>query len=88
MALTSASDLDDALNQLNDNLNYEQGGLATAINYREALRWLKHNRPELKGDATAQLQFESIEEDLKQVAEFIRARDTTNRARFTTGKPQ
>lgn len=86
MALTRASTLTDALNQLNDSLGYEESGLPMARDYREAVRWLIANRALKAGDASSMLQFGALEADLARVQAWIDARDTTRRQRFVVAR--
>lgn len=86
MALTSASTLDAALDQLNNSLAYEEGGLVMARDYRDSLRWLLGNRALAQADASASYSFERLENELKRVNEYIQLRDVTRRQRFATGR--
>lgn len=86
MALTSATTLDGALDQLNNSLAYEEGGLVMARDYRDSLRWLLGNRALMSADASASYSFERLEGELKRVLEFILVRDTARRQRFAVGR--
>lgn len=86
MALTAASTLDAALDQLNNSLAYEEGGLVMARDYRDSLRWLLSNRALAQADASTSYSFERLESELKRVNEFIIVRDIARRQRFATGR--
>ena len=72
--------------QLNNSLAYEESALSVARDYRDALRWLRANRPASSQGASFSMSHEDIEKDLAKVEAFIAAKDLTNQARFTTGR--
>lgn len=88
VAITSASTMAQVFAQLNNSLAYEEGGLSMARDYRDALRWLKFNRPKSSSGASFSMSHEDIDKALAQVDAFISAKDLTNQARFTTGRPR
>lgn len=86
VALTAASTLDNALDQLNAALGYEESGLAMARDYRESVRWLVANRPSSQADASSSYGFGDLREMLRQVETWIAARDLTRRQPFAIGR--
>ena len=84
MALTSSSNLTDALAQYNDNLawtgNTIKAGLAL-----EAVRWLLVNRPADASDGGTRLNYASLEQEKEKLEAFMGAVGNSNRTSFTRG---
>ena len=86
MALSSSSTLADALAQYNDNLSWE-GDTTKALNCLAAVRWLLVNRPARIGDEVKHLNFESLENEKRQLESYLAIHNTSiNQCSFTEGR--
>ncbi len=86
MALTSASTIDDALAQYNNNLSWE-GDVTKAANALEAIRFILVNRPNVIATNNRSINFESLAAEKIKLEDFTaRAGSAVNRASFTRGR--
>ena len=86
MALTKDSTLQEALDQWNDNLAWEED-VTTAKAARDAARWMLANRPAQSSGPSVTLSYADLEKDLVRLEALVRAMSTTNRRRWTRGVP-
>ena len=86
MALDSDSTITDALAQWNDNLAWDDDATKAAAAL-EAARWLLANRPAQSSGPSVTLSYADLEKEIVRLAAYVRATSTTNRRRFTRGKP-
>lgn len=85
MSLTSASTLDDALGQYNDNLSWD-GDITKAAAALEAVRWLLINRPRLIATNDRNINFESLYSERDKLEAFVNNfSSNVNRSSFTRG---
>jgi len=86
MSLTSSSTRQDALDQYNDNLNW-QGNAAKAALAIEAVRWLLVNRAQSINHGDRSLNYESLIDEKQRLEEYIKKHGSgVNRAAFTQGR--
>ena len=86
MSLTSASTLDDALAQYNDNLSWD-GDISKATAALAAVRWLLVNRPKVIATNDRSINFELLVAEQARLEKFVSNFSTAvNRASFTSGR--
>ena len=86
MALTSASTIEDALAQYNDNLSWE-GDSAKATLALEAVRFILANRPNVVTTSVQTINFESLAAEKIKLQDFTaRAGSSVNRASFVRAR--
>lgn len=86
MALTSASTIEDALDQYNNNLSWE-GNVTKATEALEAVRYILANRPKMIASGERNVNFDSlISEKEKLEAVVSKFSSAVNRSRFTRGR--
>lgn len=86
MALSSASTLDDALAQYNDNLSW-QGDATKAAAALEAVRFLLVNRPTRIASNNRNVDFESLAEEKRKLEKYLaHASPAVSRSSFTRGR--
>ena len=88
MSLTSASTLDDALAQYNDNLSWD-GDITKASAALAAIRWLLINRPKIIATNDRSVNFELLMSEQGKLEKFVSSFSTSvNRASFVAGRMQ
>lgn len=86
MSLTSASTIEDALNQYNDNLSWE-GSITKAGNALEAVRYILANRPKVIATSERNINFDSMQSEKEKLETFVgRSSSAVSRAPFTRGR--
>lgn len=86
MALTSASTVEDAENQLKDNLSWE-GNPAKAVLFLEAARFLLVMRPEDNSHDGTRFKYSELEEQADKAQEYVaNVGPNARRNRFTRGR--
>ena len=86
MSLTSASTIEDAINQYNDNLSWE-GDVTKATNALEAVRYILANRPKIIASAERNISFDSMAAEKVKLEVFVgRSGSNVNRSKFTRGR--
>ena len=83
MALTSSSTLSDALDQYNDNLNW-QGDATKAADALEAVRWLLVNRPSANSLRGRSINYESLTQEKVKLEGYIEKFGSASAARRST----
>lgn len=86
MALTSASTLDDALAQYNDNLSWD-GDITKATAALAAIRWILVNRPKIIATNDRNISFELLAAEQVKLEKFVgNFSSSVNRASFVAGR--
>lgn len=86
MALTSASTLQNALDQYNDNLSWE-GDSTKAAAALEAVRFILVNRPRIIAAGSQNINFDSLAAEKERLEQYITATQAqTSRSSFTRGR--
>ena len=85
MSLTSNSTLQDALDQYNDNLDWDSDP-TKARNALAAVRWLLVNRTVSSTTAGRTLNYADLAEERRRLERFLQATDTSARCSFTRGR--
>ena len=86
MALTSSSTRADAIDQYNDNLNWEGDSAKSALAL-EAVRYLLINRPQNISESNRSLSYESLLDEKRRLEEYVTLHaSSVNRAPFTQGR--
>lgn len=84
MPLSSSSTVADALNQYNDNLDWD-GDAAKAKLALAAIRFLQANRPDDNIVAGRTFNFGALDLEKAKILQEIRISDTTSRTSWTRG---
>lgn len=85
MSLTSASTINDALDQYNNNLNWED--TAQAQNALQAVRYILANRPERIASGERSINYPMMEKARQELTEILQSSGTTiNRVTFTRAR--
>jgi hypothetical protein len=88
MALTSASTLQNALDQYNNNLIWE-GDPTAARNQLEAIRWLMANRPVMSQSEQIRVDWGSLATAERELSDYVRrVSSSSRRAGFTRAVPR
>ena len=86
MSLTSSSTRQNAIDQYNDNLNW-QGNASKAVLALEAVRWLLVNRPQDIRESNRSLSYESLMDEKRRLEEYVALHGSSiGRAPFTQGR--
>lgn len=85
-AISSSSDLSDALAQYNDNLDWE-GDATKAQKCLAAIRWLLVNRPLRTSKDDHSVDFDALKEEKKALTDYLDTHGSSiNRSAFVRGK--
>lgn len=86
MSLTSASTIEDALDQYNDNLSWE-GSVTKAQNALEAVRYILASRPKMIASGERNVNFDSLQGEKEKLETFVKNfGSNVNRSSFTRGR--